>query len=115
MSNSLGKIFRLTTFGESHGPAIGGVIDGCPAGLELDLNAVQKELERRKPGQSKITTQRKEPDQVVKNQSLMAMALTMMTRKIFTAPSPFLTDHRLENHPPRAFPMERTSPYFQLT
>ena len=64
MSNSLGKIFRLTTFGESHGPAIGGVIDGCPAGLELDLDAVQKELERRKPGQSKITTQRKEPDQV---------------------------------------------------
>jgi chorismate synthase len=64
MSNSLGKIFRLTTFGESHGPAIGGVIDGCPAGLELDLDTVQKELERRKPGQSKITTQRKEPDQV---------------------------------------------------
>lgn len=64
MSNSLGKIFRLTTFGESHGPAIGGVIDGCPAGLELDFDAIQKELERRKPGQSKITTQRKEPDQV---------------------------------------------------
>jgi chorismate synthase len=64
MSNSLGKIFRLTTFGESHGPAIGGVIDGCPAGLKLDFEAIQKELERRKPGQSKITTQRKEPDQV---------------------------------------------------
>ena len=64
MSNSMGKIFRLTTFGESHGPAIGGVIDGCPAGVELDLDAIQKELERRKPGQSKITTQRKEPDTV---------------------------------------------------
>ena len=64
MSNSLGKIFKLTTFGESHGPAIGGVIDGCPAGLELDFDAIQQELERRKPGQSKITTQRKEPDQV---------------------------------------------------
>ena len=64
MSNSLGKIFKLTTFGESHGPAIGGIIDGCPAGLELDIDAIQKELERRKPGQSKITTQRKEPDQV---------------------------------------------------
>ncbi|MGA9271327.1 MAG: chorismate synthase [Lutimonas sp.] len=64
MSNSFGKIFRLTTFGESHGPAIGGVIDGCPAGLELEFEAIQKELERRKPGQSKITTQRKEPDQV---------------------------------------------------
>ena len=64
MSNSLGKIFRLTTFGESHGPAIGGILDGCPAGIELDLEAIQAELERRKPGQSKITTQRKEPDQV---------------------------------------------------
>ncbi len=60
----MGKIFRLTTFGESHGPAIGGIIDGCPAGLELDFDAIQNELERRKPGQSKITTQRKEPDQV---------------------------------------------------
>ncbi|MEN8187986.1 MAG: chorismate synthase [Bacteroidota bacterium] len=64
MSNSIGKLFKLTTFGESHGPAIGGVIDGCPAGIELDFNAVQKELDRRKPGQSKITTQRKEPDTV---------------------------------------------------
>ena len=64
MSNSFGKIFKLTTFGESHGPAIGGVIDGCPAGLEIDFEAIQQELERRKPGQSKITTQRKEPDQV---------------------------------------------------
>lgn len=64
MSNSFGKIFKLTTFGESHGPAIGGVIDGCPAGLDIDQEAVQRELDRRKPGQSKITTQRKEPDQV---------------------------------------------------
>jgi len=64
MSNSFGKLFKLTTFGESHGKAIGGIIDGCPAGLELDLEAIQYELERRKPGQSKIVTQRKEPDQV---------------------------------------------------
>ncbi len=64
MSNSFGKLFTLTTFGESHGPAIGGVIDGCPAGINLDLEAVQAQLDRRKPGQSKITTQRKEPDQV---------------------------------------------------
>ena len=64
MSNSFGKIFKLTSFGESHGIAIGGVIDGCPAGLKLDLNAIQAELDRRKPGQSKIVTQRKEPDQV---------------------------------------------------
>ncbi len=61
--NSFGTIFRLTTFGESHGPAIGGVIDGCPAGLEIDLAFIQSELDRRKPGQSRITTQRKEADQ----------------------------------------------------
>lgn len=63
--NSFGRLFRLTTFGESHGPAIGGVIDGCPAGLLLDLEAVQQELNRRKPGQSAIVTQRKEADTVV--------------------------------------------------
>lgn len=64
MANSLGKIYTLTTFGESHGEAIGGIIDGCPAGVTLDLNAIQHELDRRKPGQSKIVTQRKEPDEV---------------------------------------------------
>lgn len=63
--NSFGKIFKLTTFGESHGEAIGGIIEGCPAGLKLDFNAVQKELQRRKPGQSAITTQRKETDDVI--------------------------------------------------
>ena len=62
--NSIGTIFRLTTFGESHGVAIGGVIDGCPAGLQLDLELVQAALDRRKPGQSKISTQRKESDTV---------------------------------------------------
>ena len=62
--NSFGTIFKLTTFGESHGPAIGGIIDGCPAGLTLDMDAIQKEMERRKPGQSAIVTQRKEDDQV---------------------------------------------------
>lgn len=60
--NSFGNIFKLTTFGESHGKAIGGVIDGCPAGLELDIDFIQSELQKRKPGQSKITTQRKEDD-----------------------------------------------------
>jgi len=64
MFNSLGNILKLTTFGESHGLGIGGVIDGFPAGVEVDLEAVQKELDRRKPGQSKIVTQRKEPDTV---------------------------------------------------
>lgn len=62
--NSFGTIFKLTTFGESHGSAIGGIIDGCPAGISIDLEAVQKEMERRKPGQSAIVTQRKEPDEV---------------------------------------------------
>lgn len=62
--NTFGNSFKLTTFGESHGVAIGGVLDGCPAGLELDLEAVQKELDRRRPGQSAIVTQRKEPDKV---------------------------------------------------
>ncbi|QNJ98796.1 chorismate synthase [Constantimarinum furrinae] len=62
--NSFGNIFKLTTFGESHGEAIGGIIDGCPAGLSLDLEAIQKEMTRRKPGQSAIVTQRKEEDEV---------------------------------------------------
>ena len=62
--NSYGKAFRITTFGESHGVGIGVIIDGCPAGLALDIAAIQAELDRRKPGQSKITTQRKEADDV---------------------------------------------------
>ncbi len=62
--NTFGRIFRLTSFGESHGRGIGGIIDGCPAGLELNIELIQKDLARRKPGQSKITTQRKEPDHV---------------------------------------------------
>ncbi len=60
--NTLGKIFRLTTFGESHGKAIGGIIDGCPAGIELKESDIQKQLDRRRPGQSNITTDRKESD-----------------------------------------------------
>jgi chorismate synthase len=62
MSNSYGTLFKITTFGESHGPAIGVIIDGCPAGLEINETFIQAELDRRKPGQSKITTQRKEDD-----------------------------------------------------
>ncbi len=62
--NTFGQVFRLTSFGESHGRGIGGVIDGCPPGIEIDLDFIQAELSRRKPGQSKITTQRMEPDQV---------------------------------------------------
>jgi chorismate synthase len=62
--NKFGHLFTLTTFGESHGPALGGVIDGCPAGVSIDEDAIQADLDRRKPGQSKIVTQRKEPDRV---------------------------------------------------
>ena len=62
--NSFGKLFKITTFGESHGEALGGCIDGCPPGILLDFDAIQKELDRRKPGQSAIVTQRKEADQV---------------------------------------------------
>lgn len=62
--NSFGKIFKLTSFGESHGKAIGGVIEGVPAGLLIDFEFIQEELNRRRPGQSNITTQRKETDQV---------------------------------------------------
>ncbi len=62
--NSYGTIFRLTTFGESHGEALGGIIDGCPPGIALDFEAIRREMQRRKPGQSALVTQRKEEDEV---------------------------------------------------
>jgi chorismate synthase len=62
--NSFGNLFRLTTFGESHGEALGGIIDGCPPGITLDIEAIRFEMSRRKPGQSAIVTQRKEDDEV---------------------------------------------------
>ena len=62
--NTIGHLFTLTTFGESHGAAIGGVVDGMPAGIEVDMDFIQSELNRRRPGQSQITTSRQEPDQV---------------------------------------------------
>lgn len=64
MMNTFGNIFRLTSFGESHGAGIGGIIDGCPAGIEVDMDFIQLELNRRRPGQSAITTPRKEADEV---------------------------------------------------
>ncbi len=64
MANSIGKLFTLTTFGESHGAALGGIIDGCPSNINIDFDFIQNELDRRKPGQSKIVTQRKEADEV---------------------------------------------------
>ncbi|MBC6367651.1 chorismate synthase [Algoriphagus sp. AK58] len=64
MGNSFGRLFRITTFGESHGKALGAIVEGCPAGLELDEEKIRLEMQRRKPGQSKITTQRKEEDEI---------------------------------------------------
>jgi len=64
LSNSFGHLFRITTYGESHGPAIGVVIDGCPAGLKVDYDLISREMARRRPGQSAIVTQRKEADEV---------------------------------------------------
>ena len=62
--NTFGQLFRVTTFGESQGPALGCVIDGCPAGLVLDESEIQRDLNRRRPGQSRYTSQRREPDTV---------------------------------------------------
>jgi chorismate synthase len=64
MGSSIGKLFKLTTYGESHGLMIGGIVEGCPSGLKIDIESIQKDLNRRKPGQSKITTSRNESDQV---------------------------------------------------
>ena len=62
--NTFGKFFRFTTWGESHGPAIGCVVDGCPPNIPLNENDIQKDMNKRRPGQSKFTTQRKESDKV---------------------------------------------------
>lgn len=64
MGNSFGKLFKITTFGESHGAALGVIVEGCPAGLQIDPDKIRDEMQRRKPGQSKITTQRKEEDEI---------------------------------------------------
>lgn len=64
MGSSFGQLFRISTFGESHGGGVGVIVEGCPPRLSLDLQAIQAELDRRKPGQSKITTPRKEDDRV---------------------------------------------------
>ena len=68
--NIFGNIFRLVTYGESHGKEIGGIIEGCPSGINIDIDKIQKDLTRRRPGQSSIVSQRKEPDQVVFNSGI---------------------------------------------
>ena len=62
--NTFGSVFRVSTFGESHGPAVGCILDGCPAGIVLDEAVIQRELDRRRVGQSKVSSQRREPDVV---------------------------------------------------
>ena len=79
MGNSFGHDFRITTFGESHGGAVGVIVDGVPARLPIDLEAIQIELDRRRPGQSRLTTQRDEADQV---EILSGVCL------LYTSPSP---------------------------
>ena len=64
MGNTFGNLFKLTSFGESHGSMIGGIVEGCPAGLEINKDLIQKDLDRRKPGQSKVSSPRKEDDKV---------------------------------------------------
>src|SRR5689334_12405332 len=64
MGSSFGTLFRITTFGESHGPALGVVVDGCPAKLPISIEGIQAELDRRRPGQSRLVSQRREADQV---------------------------------------------------
>lgn len=82
--NTLGTLFRLTTFGESHGPAIGGIIDGCPAGIAIDLDAVSQMMARRRPGQSSLTTARNEQDQVTFLSGINSEGFTMGTPIAFS-------------------------------
>ena len=78
MGNTFGNLFKLTSFGESHGSMIGGIIEGCPAGLEINKDLIQKDLDRRKPGQSKVTSPRKEDDKV----QLLSGKISLLKRKI---------------------------------
>ena len=82
MSNSFGKLFKISTYGESHGKAIGVIIDGCPSGIKIDKNEIQNELERRKPGQSKITTQRKENELIEILSGIFKGKTFMLTGKL---------------------------------
>ena len=77
MANTIGKMFSVTSFGSSHGKAVGAVIDGCPANLELNTEDIQKELDKRKPGTSGVTTPRKEEDKVqILSHQLQELSIT---------------------------------------
>ena len=84
--NTFGHLFRVTTFGESHGPAIGCVVDGCPPGIALSEADIQRDLDRRRPGQSRFTTQRQEPDQVRILSGVMAHPTGELVRVVVDAP-----------------------------
>jgi chorismate synthase len=92
--NTFGTLFRLTTFGESHGVAVGGIVDGCPAGLTIDFNRIIAEMDRRRPGQSELTTARNEPDQVEFLSGLMD-GVTLGTPIVFILPN---KDQRPEDY-----------------
>ena len=94
MSSIFGKIFRVSTFGESHGGAVGVILDGCPPKLKLDIELIQGELNRRKPGQSKITTQRKEEDKLeilsgLKGNITLGTPIAMIVRNKDQRPSDY--------------------------
>ena len=94
MSSTFGSVFRISTWGESHGAGVGVVVDGCPAGVALAVETVQEELDRRRPGQSAITTQRKEPDTVeilsgVQDGKTLGTPISMMVRNVDQRPAAY--------------------------
>ena len=94
MSSTFGSVFRISTWGESHGAGVGVVVDGCPAGVTLAVETVQEELDRRRPGQSAITTQRKEPDTVeilsgVQDGKTLGTPISMMVRNVDQRPAAY--------------------------
>lgn len=103
MSNSSGSLFRITSFGESHGPALGVVIDGCPAGLALDLDRVQAELNRRRPGASPLSSPRKEPDRVELLSGLdggrtLGSPIALLVRNVDARPADYEADRYRPGH-----------------
>ena len=86
--NTIGKIFSVTTFGESHGEALGCIIDGCPPGLPITKEEIQVELDLRKPGSNKYTTQRKEPDEIEILSGIFEGKTTGTPCLLYTSPSP---------------------------
>ena len=94
MSSTFGTLFKMTTFGESHGSGVGAVVDGCPAGLELSLSAIQTQLDRRRPGQSRLTTPRQEGDQVellsgLENGKTLGTPLALLVRNLNQRPGDY--------------------------